>query len=363
MITSTPNERDTCQKNEILQEIERVLVKKTKKLEKENEILRGKVSKVVHDLAESEQKNIVLKQINEKIRYNIKKINGTRTKFEQITSKNHSRRELEQQKEILLEIDTKKSHQHKKTVGIVAMAVIAIIVSSTTLAINDQQVANYEGMIKSSFVIENLRGDTVETAISWQIPDEKILYVNIIDDQHLTPERFEVIRETIFSEEFHEIDDSELRKGPKGNVSKYYIGWMGALKEASKEPTKFPIPTNMEIISEKNYIAGDINIRLTNLAHGDGISGFTKVIADTSKNQILKAEVTIYDVDRISLKELEVISRHELGHVFGLAHSSAPEDLMHPEIITPYPYISPCVVDAVHSLYDGRKKSEVICEK
>ena len=284
--------------------------------------------------------------------------------FEELISGNHSKRELEQQKEILLGINAKKwDSKPKKTVGIASVIIIAIIIPGAFFLLDDSQSVNYEGTIKSGFVIENLRGDTVDTAISWQIPDEKILYVNIIDDQHLTPERSDVIRKTIFSEEFHEIDDSELRKGPKGTTSKYYVGWMGALKDASRKPTKFPIPINLEIISDKNNIAGDINIRLTNLAHGDGISGFTKIIADTSNNQILKAEVTIYDIDRINLGRLEVISRHELGHVFGLAHTSAPEDLMHQEITTPYPYISPCVVEAVHKLYDGRKESKVVCEK
>ncbi|MEX1053959.1 MAG: matrixin family metalloprotease, partial [Nitrosopumilaceae archaeon] len=51
------------------------------------------------------------------------------------------------------------------------------------------------------------------------------------------------------------------------------------------------------------------------------------------------------------------------GHAFGLAHSSATEDLMHPVIQTEYPYISQCDIDTIKSLYDGNKKSEVICER
>lgn len=46
-----------------------------------------------------------------------------------------------------------------------------------------------------------------------------------------------------------------------------------------------------------------------------------------------------------------------------LAHSTAPEDLMHSTIETNYPYISPCDIDALVGLYDGKTKSQVVCEK
>ena len=55
--------------------------------------------------------------------------------------------------------------------------------------------------------------------------------------------------------------------------------------------------------------------------------------------------------------------RHEMGHALGLAHTTATEDLMHAVIQTPYPYISDCDMDAVKALYNGNKKSEVVCSK
>ena len=57
------------------------------------------------------------------------------------------------------------------------------------------------------------------------------------------------------------------------------------------------------------------------------------------------------------------IVRHEFGHAMGLAHSTAPEDLMHATIETDYPYVSPCDINAVTALYDGSDSSQVICTK
>ena len=54
--------------------------------------------------------------------------------------------------------------------------------------------------------------------------------------------------------------------------------------------------------------------------------------------------------------------RHEFGHALGLAHSTAPEDLMFPTITTSIPFISECDVDAITSLYNGNRQSEVMCE-
>jgi hypothetical protein len=215
--------------------------------------------------------------------------------------------------------------------------------------------------MRSGYFIQNLRGDTIDTWLSWRLIDGSTLNVNLIDGQKY-PDKAEIVRTVLLSEESIEIDDSLLHKGPKGVTSTYYVGWAGALADAAKNPTELYIPHKFNLI-ESQKGEGDITIRLTNMRNGDGYSGYTKSIADDVQNQILKSEITIFEVDKLSKAQFETILRHELGHALGLAHSTAPEDLMHPTIETNYPYISQCNIDAMISLYDGGKKSEVVCKK
>lgn len=220
---------------------------------------------------------------------------------------------------------------------------------------------NYNDQIPltSKYVIENLKGDTVGTHKYWKTIPNKPLYVNIINSANLSEEKLQIVKDVILSTEYHEIDDNLLGKAPKGTISKYYLGWKGALSSIEQE-TKNDIPTDFEIISSSNG-AGDIIITLTKAIDTDGTAGTTK--STTHGDQILKSEITIYDVDSLSNRSLEKTTRHEFGHAMGLAHSTAPEDLMYPQIKTPYPFISDCNISAIAALYDGKVDEEVICEK
>jgi len=140
-----------------------------------------------------------------------------------------------------------------------------------------------------------------------------------------------------------------------------YVGWQTAMTEVAKTETELYIPAKFEVI-KSNGGEGDIIIELTNQRNADGFSGWTNSIADESQNQILKSRITIFAVDTLSQAEIETITRHEMGHALGLAHSTAPEDLMYPTIKTNFPYISECDLDAISLLYDGGKSSQVICE-
>ena len=105
---------------------------------------------------------------------------------------------------------------------------------------------------------------------------------------------------------------------------------------------------------------GDVVITLSNLRDADGYTGYTKSVVEG--HEILKSFITIYDVNNLSDEELSTIVRHEFGHAIGLGHSTAPEDLMAPNIDMTVPYISECNVDAITDLYSGIQGSTV-CEK
>ena len=212
---------------------------------------------------------------------------------------------------------------------------------------------------KSKYLIQNLRGDTLKTWFPWMIAGGQTLHVNILDNNLATQEKIDVIKKAITSEETIEIDNSFTHKGPKGTTTTYYKGWIGALQIAAQQNTELQIPINFEFSNSKRPV-GDITIELSSLNDPDGYSGYTKSVVD--HGEILKSHIIIYDVNSISNEQLSSMMKHEFGHALGLAHSSAPDDLMYPIIETDFPYISECMVDAIIGLYDGKKTSEVECQ-
>lgn len=325
-----------------------------------------------HKIRELEQERAILKKINESIEKKSKITLAEKEKMiEELKSLHHKTNELEQTKKFLEKSISREEQKNQKlskknlTIIVGAVITIAVITTGYSLLVVDLVGHQYRvadlGEIKSGYVIQNLRGDTIDTWLSWRLVDGSTINVNLIDGEKY-PDKADIVRTVLLSEESIEIDDSLLHKGPKGTTSTYYVGWAGALANAAKNPTEFYIPHKFNLI-ESQKGEGEIAIRLTTMKSGDGYSGYTKSIADDVQNQILKSEITIFEVDKLSKVQFETILRHELGHAFGLAHSTAPEDLMHPTIETNYPYISQCNIDAMVSLYDGGKKSEVVCKK
>ena len=217
-------------------------------------------------------------------------------------------------------------------------------------------------VLKSKYLIQNLNGDAIDTFLSWRLVEGEVLHVNILNADKF-PEKSEIIKNIITSDEIVEIDDSITHKGHKGFTSTYYQGWKAALELASaKKDTELYIPINFDIVESKRG-EGDITIYLSTLISEDGVAGYTKSIADSNQNQILKSQITIYGVDSLTNEELETITRHEFGHALGLGHSTDPDDLMHPVITTGIPYIADCNIEALVLLYDGEKSPQVVCEK
>ncbi len=175
---------------------------------------------------------------------------------------------------------------------------------------------------KSKYLVQNLRGDTLKTWFPWMLVGSQAFRVNILDNNLATPERIDVIKEFIISEEILDIDNALTHKGPKGTTSTYYKGWAGALQIAAKENTELQIPLIFEFSNSKRPL-GDITVELSSLSNPDGYYGYTKSVVD--QGEILKSHIIIYDVNSISNDQLSTIMMHEFGHVLVLAYSSAPE--------------------------------------
>jgi hypothetical protein len=247
-----------------------------------------------------------------------------------------------------------RTHLILISIAFISIAFISIASGYYLSTLNEVE----DPLMKSRYLIENLKGDTIDTWKFWKINHGSKFYVNLVNSDFLTEEQMVVVKDVIHSDESLEIDNSISHKGPKGISSTFYLGWGGALRSIS-EPTKYPIPVDFEI-NESTIEAGNVNIVFSNSRDTDGYSGFTKSVVDG--DNILKSTITIYDTKNLSKNQLATILRHEFGHAIGLAHSTAPEDLMSPLITTPTPYISECDLDAVRALYDGNFEDKVVCK-
>ena len=290
-----------------------------------------------------------------------------KTKYE---TERQSVLETEQEKMFMeksLEIETKEKEKAKtKYYKAIIVSVLAIAVVSGGYSIMFAELSGQQYQVSvepqsTGYTIQNLKGDTIQTYLSWRLVEGDTIRVNVLNADKYDPKILEVITKTILSEKELEIDNSFLGKGPKGTTTIMYEGWTGALQAAAATETSLFVPVNFEVIQSKSG-EGDITIELTNSANADGFAGWTNSIADSSQNQILKSRITIFSVDSMSTAAIETVIRHELGHALGLAHSTATEDLMYPTIKTNFPYISDCDVDAMVGLYDGGNTSDVICE-
>ena len=184
---------------------------------------------------------------------------------------------------------------------------------------------------------------TINTFLPWKTPD-KILQVSIIKDTPLSQDQMLNIKKAITGFGTVKYDDT-IR----------YVSWQEALKTTDYK-TKIFMPT-IEMVDDNNREA-DITITITDSKNAEGNSGDTTHV--TEDNMIVKSNITIYDINSMSVKQISSVTRHEFGHALGLGHSDSPEDLMY-EIIQVASYVTDCDVDSLLSLYDGNVESVSEC--
>jgi hypothetical protein len=240
-------------------------------------------------------------------------------------------------------------------VGIVVFSFVMnfMLIQQTILPVEEN---NQPRSLKTHYAVQNLEGNLLETFYAWQPRDKLEIY--IVDENQFTKEKINSIKKAMISTDVIEIPNDLAFGGEEGTYSYYWIGWKGAIDYLREQKG---IEKPLEIIFTDKETA-DVTITLINSKSGEAYSGVTNSLVNDEEKTILSSDVIIYEADQLSNEELEILVRHEFGHVAGLAHSTSPEDLMYPIIQTPVPWVSLCDAKALLHLYTGGKTSQVICE-
>lgn len=208
------------------------------------------------------------------------------------------------------------------------------------------------GLVLLFFVMvpqaDALRNDSIETVWFW---DKESIDVTLANSIHNTDERVEKVKKAVSSQEFFMIEDNLMHKDKVGIFSPYYLGWQGALDNSNA--------TLKNLNFQQSARGGDVIISLTTQSSPQGYAGYTKPLF--VGDNIAKIHITIYNVDQMSLAQLYSITMHEMGHAIGIGHTTADEDVMNPVANVPYPYVSPCIMQALQVIDQG--KTELRCEK
>ncbi len=152
-----------------------------------------------------------------------------------------------------------------------------------------------------------------------------IITISIVDNNYNTESRINSIQYTITGENIHK---------------EKYAGWNQALRTLNSTAPK------LKLVEEK----GDVQIKLVNYKSVKKHSGDTK-LESNYPGVTSKGTITIYNINDLSSAELQMLMRHELGHVLGLGHSINATDLMHPTIPYYDSYISQANLIEIKSMY------------
>ena len=252
----------------------------------------------------------------------------------------------------------------RKNYLIMVLAIIGIAVTVGTypiILINLGVVKMHDyNTVPSEFFINDLKVEsTDQTALplsSWFLVKGDTLRINIVNGDDY-PEKNSIVRKVVY---FNQIVSNDV--GIIGKSTKtYYLGWQNALETAATQETIRHIPQKFQIISSERG-EGDITITFSPLQNGDGKLGSTKILVDGFRNEILKAHITVYQVNEISDQTVEAVIRHELGHALGLPHAMSSRDLMNSSFSVENAYISECDINGIVTLYSEKNLHPFVCK-
>jgi hypothetical protein len=206
-------------------------------------------------------------------------------------------------------------------------------------------------LMLSSFIITEaaaLNGDTL--TINEPFPRDSI-NITLYKNYYATPDRIKEIETTVMSEDRFTWHDEDLHKGY--GMSTYYVGWNGAINSVTDMEVNFDV--------QKGY--SDVLIMLLDSSHPKH-KDWAAYTVSASGHGGERYIIYVYDIESVSNQALGGYITHELGHVFGLGHSTAPEDLMYRQLV-PFAYVSSgCTTQGLEALYlDNKRNTHVVCEK
>lgn len=256
------------------------------------------------------------------------------------------------------------SKASRKNYLIMVLAIIGIAVTVGTypiIFINLGIVRMHDyNTVPAEFFINDLKVESSDqTALplsSWFLVKGDTLRINIVNGEDY-PEKTYIVNKVIYSDQILSNDVNAIGKSTKT----YYLGWQNALETAATQETTRHIPQKFQIISSEKG-EGDITITFSPLQNVDGKLGSTKILVDSFRNEILKAHITVYQINEISDQTLEAVIRHELGHALGLPHEMSSRDLMNSSFSVENAYISECDINGIVTLYNEKNLHPFVCK-
>jgi hypothetical protein len=146
-------------------------------------------------------------------------------------------------------------------------------------------------------------------ATPWNISDE--IPVLIMSDAGVQPYKLDVVKNSI---EFNGASENQT-----------FRSWNNLIDITNSKYNSDIPRLKINDIHNQNYII----IYLKEDAHPK-YDGFTELTYNNGKIQ--KAFITIYNLDELTDSQIEMITRHELGHALGLSHLTGQLSIMNPII-------------------------------